>query len=463
MAVKQVLIVDDEPDIRELLELTLGRMDLETRAAANVKEAKQLLKEFEFDLCLTDMRLPDGNGIDLVRSMQETHADLPVAVITAYGNMETAVDALKAGAFDFVSKPLDINDLRNIVRSALRVNEGSAPSKPSKPGSTAAHRMLGESEAIARVRSMIEKLSRGQAPVYISGASGTGKELAAKLIHDLGPRADKPFIAINCGAIPEALMESEFFGHKKGSFTGATQDKQGLFQAADGGTFFLDEVGDLPLHMQVKLLRAIQEKTVRPVGTQSETRVDIRVLSATHKNLQKLVSEGKFRQDLYYRLNVIELGLPSLQERPEDVPGLAEFLIQKLAENHGIKAPAITDKAMTALKKYDYPGNVRELENILERAITLCESNEITIADLQLPSSTAAIASTAEESRPKAASNSPASAAEDEPLEDYIQRVERVAIEDAMDKSGQNKTKAAKLLGITFRALRYKLEKLGIE
>lgn len=459
MAVKQVLIVDDEPDIRELLELTLGRMDLETRAAANVKEAKQLLKEFEFDLCLTDMRLPDGNGIDLVRSMQETHADLPVAVITAYGNMETAVEALKAGAFDFVSKPLDINDLRNIVRSALRVNESSQSSSTSKPGATAAHRMLGESEAIAKVRSMIEKLSRSQAPVYISGASGTGKELAAKLIHDLGPRANKPFIAINCGAVPEALMESEFFGHKKGSFTGATQDKMGLFQAADGGTLFLDEVGDLPLHMQVKMLRAIQEKTVRPIGAQTETRVDIRVLSATHKNLQKLVGEGKFRQDLYYRLNVIELMLPSLSERPEDVPGLAEFLIQKLAENHGIKAPVITDKAMATLQKYNYPGNVRELENILERAITLCESNEITIVDLQLPASDIATATTEEKSKPTPRPNP----GENESLEDYIQRVERAAIENAMDKTGQNKTKAAKLLGITFRALRYKLEKLGIE
>lgn len=465
MGVKQVLIVDDEPDIRELLELTLGRMDLETRAAANVKEAKQLLKEFEFDLCLTDMRLPDGNGIDLVRFMQETHADLPVAVITAYGNMETAVEALKAGAFDFVSKPLDINDLRNIVRSALRVNETSqAGGAGSKPGTSAAHRMLGKSDAIANVRTMIEKLSRGQAPVYISGDSGTGKELAAKLIHDLGPRANKPFIAINCGAVPEALMESEFFGHKKGSFTGATQDKQGLFQAADGGTLFLDEVGDLPLHMQVKLLRAIQEKTVRPVGTQSETRVDIRVLSATHKNLQNLVKEGKFRQDLYYRLNVIELTLPSLKERPEDVPGLAEFLIQKLAEIHGIKAPAITAKAMAELQKYDYPGNVRELENILERAITLCESSEITIADLQLPQSGSGSERDNGVPSPASGKNSTGSdAEEDESLDNYIQRIERSAIEEAMDKAGQNKTKAAKILGITFRALRYKLEKLGIE
>ena len=435
------------------------RMDLETRAAADVKEAKQFLKDFEFDLCLTDMRLPDGNGIDLVRDMQETHPDLPVAVITAYGNMETAVDALKAGAFDFVSKPLDINDLRNIVRSALRVNETSESSSKTKPGTTAAHRMLGVSEAINKVRSMIEKLSRGQAPVYISGDSGTGKELAAKLIHDLGPRANKPFIAINCGAVPEALMESEFFGHKRGSFTGAIQDKLGLFQAADGGTLFLDEVGDLPLHMQVKLLRAIQEKTVRPIGAQTEARVDIRVLSATHRNLQNLVKEGKFRQDLYYRLNVIELMLPGLRERSEDVPGLAEFLIQKLAENHGIDTPEITDKAMSALKLYDFPGNVRELENILERAITLCESGQITIVDLQLP----ATGSDADEA--KQASNpaeQPASTT-DEPLEDYIQRVERSAIEEAMDKAGQNKTAAAKILGITFRALRYKLEKLGIE
>ena len=282
---KQVLVIDDEPDIRELLELTLGRMNLETRSAANIDEARHLLQGFHFDLCLTDMRLPDGNGIDLVRHIQDKYPDLPVAVITAHGNMETAIAALKAGAFDFVSKPLDLNDLRNIVRSALKVNQTAAPT-PNLQTST--RELLGKSPAIDKVRAMIEKLARSQAPVYISGESGTGKELAARLIHELGPRAAKPFVPVNCGAIPEQLMESEFFGHKKGSFTGAVQDKEGLFKAADGGTLFLDEVGDLPLHMQVKLLRAIQEKSVRPVGTQAEQRVDVRILSATHKKLHEL-------------------------------------------------------------------------------------------------------------------------------------------------------------------------------
>ncbi|MDA8420411.1 MAG: sigma-54 dependent transcriptional regulator, partial [Pseudomonadota bacterium] len=318
----QVLIVDDEPDIRELLELTLGRMNLETRAAENLGEAHELLEQFPFDLCLTDMRLPDGNGIDLVRHIQNRYPQVPVAVITAHGNMETAIIALKAGAFDFVAKPLDINDLRNIVRSALRV--GTSPAAAVPAASTGTRQLLGESAAIQKVRVLIEKLARGQAPVYIHGESGTGKELAARLIHGLGPRADKPFVPVNCGAIPEQLMESEFFGHKKGSFTGAVQDKEGLFKAADGGTLFLDEVGDLPIPMQVKLLRAIQEKSVRPVGSQNEVRVDVRILSATHRDLLGLVREGRFRQDLYYRLNVIELVIPSLRARPEDIPVLAE-------------------------------------------------------------------------------------------------------------------------------------------
>lgn len=444
---KQVLIVDDEPDIRELLELTLGRMDLETRSAANLEDARHLLGQFEFDLCLTDMRLPDGNGIDLVREMQEQYPQLPVAVITAFGNMETAVSALKAGAFDFVSKPVDINDLRNIVRSALRVSK--APVQTGKR--VGANKMLGESAAIEDVRAKIEKLARGQAPVYISGESGTGKELAARLIHELGPRSDKPFVPVNCGAIPEQLMESEFFGHKKGSFTGAAHDKEGLFQAADGGTLFLDEVGDLPLHMQVKLLRAIQEKTVRPVGTQTEMLVDVRILSATHKNLHELVKDGKFRQDLYYRINVIQLPIPSLREHPDDIRALAEQLCEKLAATHGMNPPRLSAEALNALSRYDFPGNVRELENVLERAMTLCDGKEIASDDLQLPEAgtfTEAIQPTFSES---------------ESLDDYMQRLERSAIEDALAKTNQNKTAAAKLLGITFRALRYKLEKLGID
>jgi two-component system response regulator PilR (NtrC family) len=451
----QILIVDDEPDIREVLELTLGRMNLETRSASNIEEARHLLEDYKFDLCLTDMRLPDGNGIELVRHIQDQHPYLPVAVITAFGNMETAVAALKAGAFDFVSKPLDLNDLRNIVRAALRV--GQAPVAKSTVSSsetpetgTGTKKMLGQSAAIEKVRAMIERLARGQAPVYIAGESGTGKELAARLIHELGPRADKPFVPVNCGAIPESLMESEFFGHKKGSFTGAVTDKDGLFKAADGGTLFLDEVGDLPLSMQVKLLRAIQEKSVRPVGAQIEIKVDVRILSATHKNLHDLVAQGKFRQDLYYRLNVIELMIPPLRERVEDIPLLAEALCRKLSDNMGMKPPRLTTDAAEALQRYAFAGNVRELENTLERALTLCNGTEITAQDLQLQV-------TADESEAEAVMGGK------ESLDDYLERIERATIEKALAQTQQNKTAAAKLLGISFRALRYKLEKLGIE
>ena len=453
MSKNQVLIVDDEPDIRELLELTLGRMNLETRSAQNIEEAHHLLSQFKFDLCLTDMRLPDGNGIDLVRHIQEKHPQLPCAVITAHGNMETAIIALKAGAFDFVSKPLDVNDLRNIVRSALRVGHGPAATPSVKQGGTH-QKLLGVSPAIEKVRLLIDKLARGQAPVYIHGESGTGKELVARLIHDLGPRATGLFVPVNCGAIPEALMESEFFGHRKGSFTGAGADKDGLFKAADGGTLFLDEVGDLPLHMQVKLLRAIQEKSIRPVGSQSEIKVDVRILSATHKDLQSLVRENTFRQDLYYRLNVIELAVPSLRERPEDIPVLAEHLCVRLAASLGVPVPKLSTDGLAALTRYTFPGNVRELENTLERALTLCDGGEITALDLQLPTGQhPGEPGTVEATGPD----------NDESLDNYIARIEEVAIRDALARANQNKTAAAKLLGITFRALRYKLEKLGIE
>ena len=451
MSKNQVLIVDDEPDIRELLELTLGRMNLETRSAANIEEAHHLLSQFKFDLCLTDMRLPDGNGIDLVRAIQEKFPQTPVAVITAHGSMEAAITALKAGAFDFVSKPLDVNDLRNIVRSALKIG---ASATGRAEGRGAAQKMLGVSSAIQRVRMLIEKLARGQAPVYIHGESGTGKELVARLIHDLGPRAGGLFVPVNCGAIPEALMESEFFGHKKGSFTGAVTDKEGLFMAASGGTLFLDEVGDLPLHMQVKLLRSIQEKSVRPVGSQAEVKVDVRILSATHKDLQSLVRDGKFRQDLFYRLNVIELSVPALRERPDDIPLLADHLCQRLATTLGMSVPILAASALAALTHYDYPGNVRELENILERAMTLCDGKEITPEDLQLvemPDSALAEGASAPQGH------------NGESLDEYMARVEEVAIRNALERTNQNKTAAAKVLGITFRALRYKLEKLGID
>ena len=437
------LVVDDEPDIRELLELTLSRMDIDTHTAEDVARAKSLLKKHRFDLCLTDMKLPDGNGIDLVEYMQQ-YPDIPVAVITAHGNMESAVNALKAGAFDFVSKPVDLQMLRNLVTTALKLSSkrSAAATKPSLT-------LLGESPAIQATRATIAKLARSQAPVYISGESGTGKELVARLIHDQGPRADKAFVPVNCGAIPQDLMEGEFFGHKKGSFTGAVTDKAGLFQAAGGGTLFLDEVADLPLHMQVKLLRAIQEKAVRPVGAQKEVPIDVRILSATHKDLMTLVKGGGFRQDLYYRINVIELHVPSLRDRPEDIPLLATHILSQLAELNGIKTPVITDDALKALGRYPFPGNVRELENILERAMTLCENHHIRSADLQL-------------SPPEAKTAAPPASGE-VPLEPLLGNIEKEAIIKALDQTRHNKTAAARLLGISFGALRYRLKKLGLD
>jgi two-component system response regulator PilR (NtrC family) len=439
------LIVDDEPDIRELLELTLGRMNIETRSAADLTEAKQLLAQHHFDLCLTDMKLPDGNGIELVEHIQDRFAKTPVAVITAHGNMEWAIKALKAGAFDFVSKPVDLQILRNLVNTALRVSD-SHPRLDRR----SRHELLGESPLMQHTRATIAKVARSQAPIYISGESGTGKELVARLIHNKGPRANQPFAPVNCGAIPDELMESEFFGHKKGSFTGAVADKEGLFQAADGGTLFLDEVADLPLHMQVKLLRAIQEKAVRPVGSATEVPIDVRILCATHKNLAKLVDEGKFRQDLFYRLNVIELHVPPLRERIEDIPQLTEHILRKLTEQAGVDVPVLAPDALDALGRYAFPGNVRELENILERALTLCEANTIRARDLKLPQ-------TAPTPLP-----GPLDSGQMQ-LEEHLGEIEKRAILQALEQTKHNKTAAAKLLGLSFRALRYRLKKLGLE
>src|ERR1700716_1081042 len=374
-----VLVVDDEPDLCELLSITLQRMDLNPRTANSVAAAQRLLKTEQLDLCLTDMQLPDGDGLDLVKWIQQYSPSVPVAVITAHGNMETAVRALKLGAFDFVSKPLDLAGLRKLVASAIKLSE-------TQNGDTSVFgtRLLGTSAAMHHMREMIGRVARSQAPVHIFGESGTGKELVAKLIHESGPRRDGPFVPVNCGAIPTELMESELFGHKRGSFTGAVSDKRGLIQSAEGGTLFLDEIADLPLHMQVKLLRVIQEKAVRPVGEQLEVGVDVRVLSATHKNLSMLVAEGKFREDLYYRVNVIELRVPSLRERPEDVPELAEAILRRLGRRMKITPPMLGKYALAALVSYAFPGNVRELENILERAITLSTSGEIRASDIQL-------------------------------------------------------------------------------
>ncbi|MCO6442363.1 MAG: sigma-54-dependent Fis family transcriptional regulator [Nitrococcus mobilis] len=439
------LIVDDEPDIRELAQLTLEQMDLEVRTAPDLHTSRALLAAEPFSLCLTDMRLPDGDGLDLVRLMQKHHPDTPVAVITAHGSIETATAALKAGAFDFVTKPVDLHVLRRLVEHALRLSEFPEVDRRSR------NILLGDSPAMQHVRSTIVKLARSQAPVYICGESGTGKELIARLIHDKGPRRDRAFVPVNCGAIPAELMESEFFGHKKGSFTGASVDKPGLFQAADRGTLFLDEVAELPPHMQVKLLRAIQEKAVRPVGTLREESTDVRILSATHKDLGQLVADGAFRRDLYYRINVIQVRAPSLRERTEDIPLLVEHILRRMV-GEANPLPRLDAAALTALKAYAFPGNVRELENILERALTLSENALISAADLQLP-----------QKSPEAQAPTTVEPAPDFELESYLGEVEREVIVKALEKSRYNKTAAAQLLGITFRALRYRLKKLGLE
>ncbi len=442
----RALIIDDEPDILELLALTLGRMDVDSDQAMDISNAIRQLAHHHYDLCLTDMRLPDGSGIDLVEHIQQNYPTLPVAVITAHGNVEAAVTALKMGAFDFVSKPVDLTILRNLVTTALRI-PGTQTQRIDR---RSRHLLLGESDAIRNIRSKITKLARSQAPIYISGESGTGKELVARLIHAKGPRAEKSFVPVNCGAIPEQLMESEFFGHKKGSFTGAVTDKAGLFQAADGGTLFLDEVADLPLQMQVKLLRAIQEKAIRPLGSQTEQSVDIRILCATHKDLSKMVKEGEFRQDLFYRINVIELHVPNIASRREDIPQLAEHFLDKITTEMNIEKPTLSDEALQQLQHYPFPGNVRELENILERAITLCEDNTISADDLQLPN------------HPAKKTLPPPEKNKSVELESYLDSTERRAIIDALEKTRYNKTAAAKLLGLSFRQLRYRLKKLNI-
>jgi two-component system response regulator PilR (NtrC family) len=438
----RVLVVDDEPDIRELLELTLAKMGLEVRATGSIAEAKALLKDARFDLCLTDMRLPDGEGLDLVRHIAALPGDLPVAVITAFGSAENAVAALKAGAFDYVSKPVGLSQLRALVRSALSLPERHAALAGSP-------QLIGDSEPLAQVRDTITKLARTQAPVYISGESGSGKELAARLIHLRGARRDAPFVPVNCGAIPSELMESEFFGYRKGAFTGAQEDRDGFFQAARGGTLFLDEVAELPLAMQVKLLRAIQEKRVRKIGATQEDPVDVRVISATHQDLAAAVEGGRFRQDLYYRLNVIELKMPPLRACRDDVPAIAAAILERLAQQNAVPVPRLSEAALAELRSYDFPGNIRELENILERAMALSGAEQIEADDLRL--------------RPLPGDGPVAEGGRaDTPLPEYLDRVEREAIEEALAKTGYNRTAAAKLLGVTFRTLRYRMQRLGI-
>jgi len=481
MTEMRALVVDDEPDLRELLDITLSRMGLEVDTAADLSEARHFLSaRNDYALCLTDMRLPDGNGLTLIKEINRDNEHIPVAMITAFGKVEDAVTALKYGAFDFVSKPVDLEVLRNLVRTALKLREddkerSSAQTAPveaiSRPEATGAsetgtlkqepgssedrtlllQRLIGKSEAISRVRQTIVKLARSQAPVLISGESGTGKELAARLIHDLGPRAEQPFVAVNCGAIPGELMESEFFGHMKGSFTGADSDKEGLFQAAQGGTLFLDEVADLPLPMQVKLLRVIQEKKVRPIGGREELKIDVRILSASHKPLKPLVDDGSFRNDLYYRLNVIELQMPALGERREDIVILAEHFLNSIGDQWGEPPRTLGPEARQSLKKHSFAGNVRELVNILQRAVTLCEGDVITPEDLSL------------DSDPARDEISLADRPDDRNLDDYMEDIEKRILEKALIEARYNKTEAARQLGITFRSLRYKLKKYGID
>ena len=445
MSKSQVLVVDDEADIRELLGMTLTRMGLDSHCAGSTSEAYALLDKHTYELCLTDMRLPDGDGLAVLDYVSKHHPNLPVAVITAHGSAENAVAALKAGAFDYLAKPVSLNQLRTLVRSALKLSRPPVRRNAEGDGASALPVLIGCSPLMQTTRALIERLARSQAPIHVTGESGSGKELAARLVHLKGSRQDGPFVAVNCGAIPETLMESEFFGYRKGAFTGAAADRDGFFHAANGGTLFLDEVADLPLQMQVKLLRAIQEKKVRRVGATAEEPVDVRIISATHRNLGEEVKSGTFRQDLYYRLNVIELRMPSLREIREDVPLLAAALLEKQCEDR--EPPRLTAEAHARLMRYDFPGNVRELENVLERAVALASGDEITLEDLQLP--TAAVGEELDVTGL--------------PLQERLDAIERKAILDALEQTRYNRTAAAKVLGITFRALRYRMERLGIK
>jgi two-component system response regulator PilR (NtrC family) len=437
-----VLLVDDEPDILELLELAILRMGLEVRRASNVSEARQHLDNNVIDLCLTDMRMPDGEGLELVRYISTQNLDVPVAVITAHGNADNAVAALKAGAFDYLSKPVALDQLRALVKSALKLPLANASVESTERS------LLGHSPALQRARDLIDRVARSQAPVHITGESGSGKELAARLIVEKSNRHDQPFVAVNCGAIPETLMESEFFGYRKGAFTGAEKDRDGFFQAAHGGTLFLDEVADLPINMQVKLLRIIQEKKVRKVGATEEEPIDVRIISATHHNLAARVQQGHFRQDLYYRLNVISLQMPSLREMRDDISEIATQILKKLSG--GSASVRFSAESLKALSNYDFPGNVRELENIIERALALRLTDEITPSDLQL------------ETADSFGSIESSGGSSKFPLTDYLDRLERDAILEALGQTGFNRTAAAKILGVTFRALRYRMERLSI-
>lgn len=440
-----ILIVDDEPDILELLSLTIKRMQLTPISAANIAQAKQLLEQEDIQLCLTDMRLPDGSGLDLIGHIQEHHSDTPVAMITAYGSIDVALDAMKAGAFDFLSKPVELEKLRSIITDALKLNNQEPELVPEIPS------IIGQSACIQTLKKQISKVSRSHAPVFVHGESGSGKELVARAIHQLGPRGEQAFVAVNCGAIPSELMESEFFGHKKGAFTGASQNKEGFFQAAQGGTLFLDEVADLPLAMQVKLLRAIQENVIRPVGSENEIPVDVRILSASHKDLHQEVENKNFREDLFYRLDVINLQVPPLRDRKDDLELLSKHILHRLAYSLDSADFQLSEIALATLQQYHFPGNIRELENILQRAITLIDGHVIEKSDLQLKQAEAPEIDTEYRLAPG------------QTLEEYLEEVEREIIQKALEENRWNKTATAEQLGMSFRSMRYRLKKLNID
>ncbi len=449
------LIVDDEPDILELIEITLGRMKVDTDSAGNLAQARERLTTREYDLCLTDMRLPDGDGIDLVRTIVSEHPRTPVAMFTAHGNMDTAIEALKAGAFDFVSKPVDLKDLRDLVDQALRLGPPEEQDD--------ARELLGRSTAIEALRNRITRIARSRAPIAITGESGVGKELVARTIHRQGPRSDGPFVPVNCGAIPRELVESELFGHERGSFTGAVAEKEGLFAAADGGTLFLDEIAELPTDMQVKLLRAIQEKRIRPVGATAEVPIDIRLLSASHRDLETEVAEGRLRHDLYYRINVIDLHVPPLRERTEDIAPLSTSILTRLARDHGREPPELTDMALEALQTYSFPGNVRELENILERALTMQEGPSIQPDDLHLPTSGSARSLSPEATSPAVDSEPADDGCATASLDSRLEEEQRRVLLETLEHHRWNRARSARALGLTYRQLRYRLHKLGID
>jgi two-component system, NtrC family, response regulator PilR len=501
-----LLVVDDEPDLRTLYELTLLREGYDVEIAGSVEDALLHLKDRTYSALITDMRLPDGTGLDLLRNLEATNRREKAIVITAYGSAENAVEALKAGAYDYLTKPVDLKQFRAVVASALGRNPAAQPSvvlsnlpgavpgaarsglavppksippKPERGASrapllTAMGRMAGHSPAMEQVRTLIDKVARSMAPVLVNGESGTGKELVARAIHEVSPRTAQPFIAVNCSAIPDHLLEAEFFGYRKGAFTGANEDREGFFQAANGGTLFLDEIGDLPLPMQSKLLRAIQERSVRPVGAVSEQLVNVRILSATHKDLAHEVRTGLFRQDLYYRLNVIQILVPPLRERLDDLPQICQRVLDRIALETGAPfAHHLTDQSLSKLGRYRFPGNVRELENLLQRAVALCANERIDVADLDFADTAAPPPAAEPYSLPLAEALAPADApiffaptlspALPDNISAHLDEVERDILNRALERHHYNRTAAGISLGLSLRQMRYRMARLGVQ